>query len=477
MQNTKRAGAGLKIFFIVFGLPFFAVGLFVLHKALFGEVLENESFPLLFVFGTVFASVGLGLGLMGHWLSVRANAEEDLRAKFPLSPWKWEPNWASGKVPCDSKGSFIALFIFAFFWCALSSPLVFFLPEELQKGNYAALFGLIFPLVGILLLTAAVKAWVRWRKFGTSVFELLGETGVIGGDLRGNLLLAPTVAPNGDMLVSLTCVERTTSGSGKSRSTTERTLWEAKEKRSVLKGSLYGGIPIAFTIPFECEPTSRDTNPSIGWTLSVSVPTSGVDLEARFSVPVFKNASSREELTSESLRAQTISNLREPPKVDTKIQMFDGPDGREYRFLERRNLSTILVLAVFWLLGTGACILFYSNIPTIFVVIFALLELLFLFVILFLLGHATRVVVSRTGIVAIHSLFGFHWSHAFSAVNIARISVEPGMQYQRGSASTVFYDIKIYTKERPDLGVPIARAINSKEEAEWLAEDMKGRMT
>jgi hypothetical protein len=65
--------------------------------------------------------------------------------------------------------------------------LLIFPKEFFDKGNKLAVLGLLFPAVGAGLLVWAVRATLRWRKFGSSTFEMTTLPGVIGGPLRGTI--------------------------------------------------------------------------------------------------------------------------------------------------------------------------------------------------------------------------------------------------------------------------------------------------
>ena len=77
-------------------------------------------------------------------------------------PWVRRPDWAAGRIEYSSKGSMIAVWVMALVVLLMSSPLVSSLREEiLEKENYIVLVGLVFPILGIGLLTQAIRLTIR----------------------------------------------------------------------------------------------------------------------------------------------------------------------------------------------------------------------------------------------------------------------------------------------------------------------------
>ncbi len=183
----------------------------------------------------------------------------------------------------------------AIFWNVISSPLWLVLPDEIfHKGNYVALLGLVFPAIGLALAGWAVFAILRWRKFGQSVFRMAYVPGVIGGQLAGVIQTSAKVRPEDGFHLSLRCVRRITTGSGKQRSTSESIVLE--EERTVMHELLedqadQSAIPVEFQIPADCRPSDeRNSDDQTLWRLTAAANVPGIDYSVTFVVPVFKIA-------------------------------------------------------------------------------------------------------------------------------------------------------------------------------------------
>jgi len=119
-------------------------------------------FKSIFLF--VFGGVGLGL-LIFSW---RAPKEKDQTLpEFQDAPWLLNDDWQTATIRSSSKSSMVGAWIFAAFWNLISAPLPFVLYGEiLEKQNYVAIVGLLFPVVGIGLLVWAVRRTKEWTRFG-----------------------------------------------------------------------------------------------------------------------------------------------------------------------------------------------------------------------------------------------------------------------------------------------------------------------
>jgi hypothetical protein len=263
------------------------------------------------IFALVFAGVGYGLMFAAIWGGRAVAAEGRLREAQPEQPWMWKKEWADGRVPSGAKGTVIGRFIFATLWNLISAPALFFVPAEVAGGNRMALVALIFPIIGVLLAAWAVHALLQWKKFGGSVFEMHACPGVLGGYLEGRIDTGIRWTIDDDIELTLRCVRRETSGSGKNRSTTERVLWH--DSALVPGGSLVAGpngasIPVRFAIPYDAGPASdADASSPILWKLEAEAEMPGVDFAASFDVPVFITGDSDPEFEAEPTEAPAIA--------------------------------------------------------------------------------------------------------------------------------------------------------------------------
>jgi len=142
-------------------------------------------------------------------------------------------------------------------------------------------------LIASLLVLWAIRATIRWRKFGNSTLDLKGGAGRVGGVLTGLIRTSVDFRPSGDFKVALRCVEAITSGSGKNRKTRHHTRWENEQIIPSARVSMRIGVPVSFTIPAECmETNSPLARGTVTWKLLIDAPTPGVNYSAEFFVPV-----------------------------------------------------------------------------------------------------------------------------------------------------------------------------------------------
>jgi hypothetical protein len=171
--------------------------------------------------------------------------------------------------------------VFAVTWNGLSWPLLTVLPREMERGSAAVLLGLLFPLAGFGLLVWAVRATLRWRRFGASLFEMTSLPGVLGGELAGSLHAGAGLLGARELLARLACIRRYVTGSGKSRSTHEEILWAEEERlagSALTRGPRGMAVPVRFALPFDCRPSDPlESNDRILWRLEVTAALPGVD--------------------------------------------------------------------------------------------------------------------------------------------------------------------------------------------------------
>jgi hypothetical protein len=218
-------------------------------------------------------------------LAEAADAPDDQR-------WLCDPRWATGEIRSSSVVNAAWAIGAAAFWNVVWSPMLFFLPGQVAKGDYLALLTLICPLIGLALLVWAVRAVIQNRKFGRSYFQCRPLPGTIGGHLRGELVLSGEIASLDEVEVALRCRNTVVTRRAKNSSTQVNTLWETKQSLhppAARFGESELRLAVDFEIPASCRPTDdSNSDDTVAWQLLVRAPAVGVDLSLTFEVPVFR---------------------------------------------------------------------------------------------------------------------------------------------------------------------------------------------
>jgi hypothetical protein len=119
----------------------------------------------------------------------------------------------------------------------------------------------------------------RWR-FGTSWLEWDGGGPALGDTLRGRVT-ARRLPCDSPVRLTLTCINRVVSCSGKNRSVWEKIVWQ--DEQTVARESLEPGpegavVPFSFELPLDASPTRYDTpGDTVLWRLEARARLSGVD--------------------------------------------------------------------------------------------------------------------------------------------------------------------------------------------------------
>lgn len=403
------------------------------------------------LFSLLFCGAGFGLMFAGLWGKRKLEQEQNLTVQHPGEPWRWKQEWGDGRIASAGKARFLLPTIMAVFWNLISTPLIFVIPREvLDKQNYLALIALVFPLVGVGLAVWAGRSFVRWKKFGDSVFEMSTFPGVIGGRLAGRVLTSVDLDPSTGFLVKLSNINRVTTGSGDNRSTSERILWQ--DERHLLEetaqyDSTRSEIPVDFAIPHEASPTEeRSDDDEILWRLQVSAEVPGVDFDALFEIPVF--------MTDESRPESEIDDASEPwggssePTMDLGSYGIDSElmstGGQRLTFRAGRHRGTALVLTAFLLIWLGINYLLLAlDAPLFFPIIWGLFSLLLLFGTLDLWFERRSVEVHPDHLAMSGGIFGLGKTIEVPRSAIQEITPVRGMQ----SGNKLFYRIQIRTRD------------------------------
>jgi hypothetical protein len=360
-MSFKGAGRSTTVPFgclLLFSLPFAATGLFAAVQT--GLKLAEGDWrtaAFMSVFALVFGGAGTGLAAAALYGRREAQRRDLAAAQYPDQPWLWRQDWASGRIEDAGRKGQYGLWIFAAFWNLISFPsAILALREVYEKGNHLALIAMLFPVVGVGLIVAAVRATLRQRKFGGSSLELATRPGIVGHGIAGTIRIASELLPPDGFGATLTCVNLRTTGSGDDRSTAETIRWQDEQRVTGQRSAGGAGqgivtvVPVRFRLPSDVLP-SDDTNSNdrIVWRLQIGAAVPGVDYSATFEVPVFRTAASAEPMGPEEEKVLGPAPERLPYRqpADSPIRVSTGPRGTQIVFPAARNPAAALGLTAF----------------------------------------------------------------------------------------------------------------------------------
>ena len=503
---AKGSSLGGRIFLVLFATPFAGFGCFAVWDAIKKFFAGNigEALPI-GLFGLVFAAIGFGL----MYFSLTAARREKANAAKWLNQtddgkkiWLARPDWAAGKIKSATGNEWKVFLFMAVMFCGIGGAVSFAaLPKELEKGNHLALLVLIFPVIGLGLLFAFVRALLARRRFGDCFFELAQVPAPLGGTLDGLISTGAPLKLEEPLHLELSCIRRTVTQSGKNRTTAETILWQDEkvfrpDASLPATGSGGSGIPVHFNLPADQPESLLRGNPTVVWRLEAKAKMSGPNFSATFEVPVFRVAGAVSVAGKKSDPTAPLQMSAEEIRRDehSKIQVTDGPVGREFYFPAARNLGTAFALTFFLLIWSGfLALMIYKHAPILFPIVFGLFEIFILWGCFMAWFKSSRVTVNGSGVTLQNRYLIFRRTRQFAADEIVRFDTKVGMT----SGTTVFQDLKLITRasqdnmaarkarypqtgEKPPLqfrtldppGVTMASSIASKPEADWLLREM-----
>jgi hypothetical protein len=443
--KVRRAGKLAARIWMGFGAVFALAGLACIASVLTGNSeggSQNDRVGV--AIGTMFALVGAGIIALGVKTGRDTARRAELVEQHPDAPWMWNPEWAAGRIEGAGRAGVIVMWLFAAVWNLITWPILPKLIEEYERGEQLALVFCAFPLLGVVVGGLALRASLQQRKFGTPLLLLETIPGVVGGHLRGAVQTRAPLEGARQIDLTLTCVRRRTTGSGKNRSTHESILFQEKgEARpdSIRPGPWGSELRLDFRIPFDSSPTDlSDSDDTIEWRVEVEVDMAGVDLQARFDVPVFRTDQSSEHVNtaSDALPQVSLSSLDDQPALPgSKVKAKALPAGGvELYFGACRNPGSAFGLTFFWALWMGfVAIMLGTGAPILFPIVFSLFGLLILGGAVHLWAGSTRVRASRHELEVRRSLAGIGRTSRHPVNEIEALTAEIGMT----AGKTAFY--------------------------------------
>ena len=475
MPTERQAAWGLRLFGL-FLFPFCAVGVWAgcaaVGRALAGDWTQAGFYTL---FALVFGGVGFGLLTMILLGRRHLTAAIERARVHPDQPWLWREDWAAKRVRDDTRSGMWSRIGFAALWSLISIPVaVAVVQDTLPKGNHLGLLALLFPLVGIGLAVSAFRRTLQYRRFGVSILELDHVPVPLGRRLVGTVRAGVGAPPADGFRVVLSCINRTTSGTGDDQTTTEHIRWQEEQRVPGTAVRDYRGagatIPVDFAIPADARGTDesmpRDT---IVWRLSVSASLPGVDYASAFDVPVYYTDESTRPSPATGTQRFATATMPDLPVAPSSITVTHAIDGTTITFPAFRNPGPTLSLGAFTIVWTGTIWLQrYLGAPFFFPAITGLFACILWWIVLAMAFGSSRAEVRAGGLVVTYRFLGIPRRRSIAAADVA--GIEMPIQMQAGS--TPYYSILVRRRAVPGRrlagAVTVATGIRDKREAERL---------
>lgn len=402
------------------------------------------------IFVLVFGGFGLGI----IWFGITLRRSESAQA----SPLLAKPAWGANRIRPEGRGELWVLWIFSVVWLLITSPLFFSLDEVADKGNWPLLLALLFPLVGLGLLTLALIKTVRWRRFNRALLHLSPFPGSAGGKVAGSVDLPLPAEQQTPIRVRLSCLHVYWRRSGNKSERREEVLWQDERKVQLVPGPNGSRLDFAFKPPAGL-PASSSGSDHHTWRLSLEAEIAGPDLALRFAIPVTAGEVVKPELVAvvnneEELVFIAPESAVEPAPEPAPTREILSPellpswlrpgfvDGAlEYTLPLLRNTA---IAIPFTLIGGifGAIGLFLwtqEDAPLIFPVVFTGVGGLIFFAGLYGLGNSLRVRISPMGVELLRRVYGVPFHRRIPAAELVSIHKSVGAQ----AGSRVFYRVAL----------------------------------
>ena len=422
------------------------------------------------IFAFIFVSMFSGIGGFFTWVSLRT---------APPVEERLQQEKVSGITSDQKHGSWLLGGFGALFFIMGSGMSALALPKALREGDYAALFILVFVIVGAGIMAYAFKSHRSYHKHGATPLFLNPQQPGIGGQLGGTFeIKAPARISADDISDSfqadLQCISKRRSGKNTYRST----VWHEETTVYMKQTSSGYRAHFVFDIPASCQASAEMSNStSIDWQVVVSGNfTDGSDkFERSWQVDVVEEIAQ-----AESAIVIPVSFMESAEKARTKrakssaLKQIKVHEDDEYINIDShagRHIGSTLLGIVFGMIfgGVGAFAVSDGWWPGyIFVFIGGIVTLASVFS----LGKAVEVKIDKDSriLYSRESWMGLAYAHKQGDVlDASQFKSKKTSSTQTGTKVTEYYVVNFDTGS---TRIRIADGVEGKKEAHALVDEI-----
>jgi hypothetical protein len=445
------------------------------HQAVLYPKIRWAMVGIMAIFSLIFGGVGAAIIAGGQYAGRIVERENKRKTLHPDRPWLWKDEWQTAEIKNSGKIVFYGALGFTVLWNLISLPMWFVIPLEIiDKKNYAAAIGFLFPLVGIGLAIWTYKAYRRWKRFGHASFVLDTYPAALGHILQGKLTFRELLPPGSIFKVKLSSIYKYSTGSGDDRRTEEDIKWQDEQHIPLKEGRHSGmySLPIRFKLPADQHATAWDEGDrEYIWRLSIRSEQEGADFIHDFDVPVFDPNTYNIRVPASAQFDESVTQSEiytdQGNWQKTGVQEFEMAGGHAYYFKPARHkmmgVSLIFMFLIFG--GIGSAPLF-ADMPLFMGIVFGGFALLLGWFALIVWLYKSQIEVTPGTLSVRAGLFGGSYK-TVDIDDIAEIDLTSNMT----SGTVKYYDI--FAKTRSGDKIKMAIHLLGKRDVQALIDKIK----
>ena len=267
------------------------------------------------------------------------------------------------QISSSQKSGHWIMVIIAIIVLLISTPIIFAIPEEINKGKHEILIALIFPITGLLMLFGAWKMRKKYLFFGPTPLTPSPLIGQAGGQVGGRIDLAQPWAKR-NLNITLSCINTYTSGSGKNSTTHRDILWQEQDKPLDKANGAGSTLEFCFDVPAgERTADTHNGRGKVHWEVSVEGLVNFVEFKRSWKIPVEVGNQTSSIVIPNAHKEATHSAKRKHAEasIEKQIQTEKTADGLDIVSEQGRNKSMSWFMVLFGSIFTAVgCFLFYQ---------------------------------------------------------------------------------------------------------------------
>jgi hypothetical protein len=434
----------------------------------------------------IFVLIGGGIVYAAIYANRKLKAQAAAQQAAPDSPWLWQQDWAASRAESKNLNDATGMWLLAGFWNTGSIAIAILIARTPWRGfDHKDLLPLGFCVPGLILAGVAVRATIRQKRFGKTYFEFASLPFSPGKTLKGAIHLRFNTTTRHGIDLTLSCIRQVVTGSGKNQNTNRIVLWQSQAnvpQQALTPGPMGDAtIPVNFVVPSDAYETNHEQpRDQVLWLLHAQADVPGVDYADDFEVPVFR-------LTPASTAAPAASFADVQPEAapafqndasdvaapdNPKVVVSSGPTGgTEFYFPPFRNPFRVMVL-ILVTAGCGALAFGLHSVkaPSVFTIIFGLIELLLIYGVIQSALASSRVEMGGEKLRASRALLGVSSTREIPFSEIDKILAVASTQ-QGTNPNNASYALRLQTKSGKKIA--LADGIDSRQEARWVAAQLE----